>query len=368
MGFAKSLTMKKLLFLLCMLIPHFSFARENHSWNIGMYGGYTLQNRIQAVPIQNAFPFAVSLGAQWGRIWQANLIYQWTKTEQNLGSSAVLQSFRILPGIEFFSRASHHFLFEMGVGYQHANLHDVDTVGEVEWIVGPGWSWNAWENVSLQARAQYVQGFDSAFHTDSSQFAASVGISYRFENVGKIVAKKIRLDSDQDGVDDQKDQCTSTPFGIQVSANGCPQDTDDDSIIDSNDYCINTQKNAEVDEMGCPLTSVGRGVLENIEFENQSPRLTPASRQYLGEVAKNILQFPDLFYVIEGYASSQETSISQNISSARAMSVMNILISYGVPTYKIKAVGLGDQYPLVDQTQSDQRLNDRIEIKWRATP
>ena len=163
------------------------------------------------------------------------------------------------------------------------------------------------------------------------------------------------------------DECSKTPFGIKVSRNGCPLDLDGDMISDYQDFCPNTEKESEVDEMGCPLSNPGRGVIDGIAFENQSPRMTDTSKIALATVAENLKKYPNLLFVIEGYTSPIGAPIQRtSISKARAISVLNLLVSYGVPAEKLQAVGLGDQYPLTESMdERDRILNERIEIKWK---
>jgi hypothetical protein len=62
------------------------------------------------------------------------------------------------------------------------------------------------------------------------------------------------IDSDNDGVTDDLDQCANTPEGAEVDADGCAdsqKDTDNDGVTDDLDQCENTPEGAEVDADGC---------------------------------------------------------------------------------------------------------------------
>ena len=70
------------------------------------------------------------------------------------------------------------------------------------------------------------------------------------------------VDSDDDGVEDDSDNCPNTLQGADVDANGCSDaqnnvddnndvDTDNDGIIDSEDDCPDTELEAAVDTQGC---------------------------------------------------------------------------------------------------------------------
>lgn len=119
-----------------------------------------------------------------------------------------------------------------------------------------------------------------------------------------------------------------------------------------------------MDTMGCPIKERGRGLIDGISFEKNSPRLTISAKEQLSLVAENLRQFPNIYFVIEGYTSSIPNKM--DISKARATTVMNVLASYGVPSERMSAIGLSDMYPLIDSSlESEQTLNERIEIKWK---
>lgn len=98
---------------------------------------------------------------------------------------------------------------------------------------------------------------------------------------GTCEVKPAPVDSDNDGVNDDDDQCANTPAGTEVDATGCPVveeeeeeevetpvtptpvDTDGDGIIDSLDRCPNTPTGAIVDSTGCPVESGGGGGTTN---------------------------------------------------------------------------------------------------------
>ncbi len=75
------------------------------------------------------------------------------------------------------------------------------------------------------------------------------------------------VDSDGDGVPDEKDQCRSTPPGAPVDMQGCELDSDGDGVKDSKDRCPQTAQGATVDEKGCLLVkdTDGDGVSDSAD-------------------------------------------------------------------------------------------------------
>jgi len=84
--------------------------------------------------------------------------------------------------------------------------------------------------------------FDGIVASDNDsflQFKAGVGI-----NLGKS------LDTDGDGVPDNRDECARTPAGVEVTKQGCPIDTDGDGVADYQDQCPTEAGVANLG--GCP--------------------------------------------------------------------------------------------------------------------
>lgn len=365
MTFAKLCNMKRFFYLLFLLVPTAVKGLEELSWDAGVFTGVSVHNQLLAVPLGIGIPAGVKLGAQWNEKWRMNFVYQFLISEQNNGDSAYLHSLRLIPGYTVWSDKGHRFYGEAGLGYQYATIQNVDHLRQMELLVGPAWSWKFMNHYSLEARVHYVHSFNSFIQTSLQQFQMAIGISYHFGNPQLYQAKYPSKDSDQDSVPDEFDTCPSTVYGVKVSNNGCPLDTDGDTIADYKDFCPGTKKSDEIDDVGCPLRILGRGVLESIAFENHSPRLTESSKNEISKIADILKKFPSLFYVIEGYASLQDSAADRmEISKARAISVMNVLIYYGVSADRMSAVGLGDQFPL--ESDGNWKLNERVEIKWKT--
>ena len=80
------------------------------------------------------------------------------------------------------------------------------------------------------------------------------------------------LDSDGDGVYDDRDKCPGTPRGVAVNSDGCPLDTDGDGVLDYLDKCPGTPRGVAVNSDGCPLDTDGDGVLDYLDKCPDTPR------------------------------------------------------------------------------------------------
>jgi len=196
-------------------------------------------------------------------------------------------------------------------------------------------------------------------------------------NARPVDAGGCPLDSDRDGVADYLDRCANTAAGTQVGANGCPvrRDADGDGVLDSSDRCPNTPAGSRVDANGCPpaeptglpaLPDVGQSlVLSAVQFSAAGSRLTGASQTVLDGIAAAIIATPNSRWEVAGHTSSTGTRAGNlQLSQARARAVARYLISRGVGTGVLTAVGYGSANPVAPNTTAVGRAqNRRVEIK-----
>jgi len=179
-------------------------------------------------------------------------------------------------------------------------------------------------------------------------------------------------DTDGDGVTDDKDRCPDTPRGVKVNADGCTPDTDGDGVTDDKDRCPDTPRGTKVDARGCPekreptpAPSATPLVLEGVNFETSSARLTPASQPVLDKVADSLRAHPDVRIEIAGYTDSTgSTGLNNRLSKARADSVRDYLASKGVSASRMETQGHGSSRPIADNgTAAGRAANRRVEMR-----
>jgi OmpA-OmpF porin, OOP family len=95
----------------------------------------------------------------------------------------------------------------------------------------------------------------------------------------KVNAEGCELDGDRDGVVDALDKCPTTPAGRKVNAEGCELDSDGDGVVDALDKCPTTPAGRKVNAEGCELDSDGDGVVDALD---KCPT-TPAGRKVNAE-------------------------------------------------------------------------------------
>jgi outer membrane protein OmpA-like peptidoglycan-associated protein len=99
--------------------------------------------------------------------------------------------------------------------------------------------------------------------------------------------------------------------------------------------------NSKEDPQDLPAAlSAGRVVLHEIRFQDHSATLDPSSGPLLAKLAQALLATPGQ-YLIEGHVEKIEETRAQALSDQRAAAVKNALVSSGVPSTQLVAIGYG---------------------------
>ncbi len=179
-------------------------------------------------------------------------------------------------------------------------------------------------------------------------------------------------DRDGDGIIDKNDACPDEKGkpSQKPEENGCP-DRDEDTIIDKQDACPDKPGEASEDPArhGCPKPKLTREkieIIERVEFEVDKAVLLPDSKKILDDVARVILDHPEIEKVIvEGHTDSTATpSYNLKLSKARAKAVREYLIGQGVDGKILTSKGYGQTKPIAsNDTDEGRQENRRVEFK-----
>jgi len=117
--------------------------------------------------------------------------------------------------------------------------------------------------------------------------------------------------------------------------------------------------NIKADQQNVVITLSG-----SVLFKTNEATLLPIARERLSRVAEVLREQDDKTFVVEGHTDSRGPSgHNEDLSLARADSVRSFLVSEGVPTDRIKAVGRGESEPVASNDSADGRANNRrVEI------
>jgi outer membrane protein OmpA-like peptidoglycan-associated protein len=183
-------------------------------------------------------------------------------------------------------------------------------------------------------------------------------------------------DSDGGGVSDAQDKCPAVPEDNDGDhdSDGCPEedkDTDQDGVPDKHDDCPAAKEtiNGVDDDDGCPDTGDARVIyeegelmiLEAVEFEHGSSRVSGKSDSLLSQVALMIKANPQIKKVrVEGHTdASGPTDVNQRLSENRAESVKNYLIRKGVAPSRLESRGHGEDRPKVKGEEPEANAKNR---------
>ena len=116
-------------------------------------------------------------------------------------------------------------------------------------------------------------------------------------------------------------------------------------------------------------TDNGSAILVNlpdgVTFDVASSTLKPEFRATLDKVAQSLIQYPNSLVDVYGHTDSTGSdAYNQTLSESRARTVMNYLISRGVPAARLRSQGFGETMPVASNDTADGRArNRRVEIK-----
>ena len=116
-------------------------------------------------------------------------------------------------------------------------------------------------------------------------------------------------------------------------------------------------------------TDNGNAILVNlpdgVTFDVGSATLKPEFRATLDKVAESLIQYPNSLVDVYGHTDSTGSdAFNQTLSENRARTVMNYLISRGVPAARLRSQGFGETMPVASNDTADGRArNRRVEIK-----
>lgn len=116
-------------------------------------------------------------------------------------------------------------------------------------------------------------------------------------------------------------------------------------------------------------TDNGSAILVNlpdgVTFDVGSYTLKTQFRTTLDQVAQSLIQYPNSLIDVYGHTDSTGSdAFNQTLSEKRAQTVMNYLVSKGVPAARIRSQGFGETMPVADNNTADGRTkNRRVEIK-----
>lgn len=140
-------------------------------------------------------------------------------------------------------------------------------------------------------------------------------------------------------------------------------DSDGDGVIDDKDQCPNTPAGDRVDGRGCTLDKVIE--LKGVTFEFDKTRLRPDAVTILDWAVEILKKYPDMQVEIAGHTDSiGSEAYNQRLSEGRAQAVKDFFVSQGVPESQMSVRGYGESEPRdSNDTEEGRERNRRVELR-----
>ena len=125
---------------------------------------------------------------------------------------------------------------------------------------------------------------------------------------------------------------------------------------------------AELEGTGVSVTRIGDNITlnmpGNVTFASNSSDLSPAFFDVLGSVSKVLKKYEQTVVEVAGHTDNTGTDqYNLSLSQRRSGSVGQYLSSQGILDQRIITLGLGEQYPVADNsTASGRQANRRVEL------
>jgi OOP family OmpA-OmpF porin len=136
-----------------------------------------------------------------------------------------------------------------------------------------------------------------------------------------------------------------------------PMDSDGDGVYNDKDQCPRTPAGAMVDERGC-------WVIQNVEFEFDKSEIKAQYYPRLNRVVEILMANPGLKVEIAGHTDSiGSEKYNQSLSERRAQAVKAYLVGKGIPSDQLTTAGFGESKPIASNaTDAGRAKNRRVEL------
>jgi len=137
-----------------------------------------------------------------------------------------------------------------------------------------------------------------------------------------------------------------------------PMDSDGDGVTDDKDQCPNTPKGATVDARGCWTYAAV------VLFDFDSDTIKSIANPMLDEAVSILKKNPEIKVEIDGHTDNVgPAAYNMNLSERRAKAVMKYFVDKGVEAQRLTTKGFGLTMPAVsNDTKEGRAKNRRVEL------
>ncbi len=269
-------------------------------------------------------------------------------------------------GLSVFGRLGVGALDNEASGVRYTQVNDVHL------LAGLGLEYGLSNGVGL--RAELV-----AHETDAKY--AQLGLIYRFGSAGAgrgaitpppqpsvvlpevvdIPVEGVPLESDPGIVTSEPEPLDRSEKPVAVLPPADSGDTDGDGVVDDVDQCPETAADTPVKTNGCVMFD---GVVEGVNFQPGSDRLTAEAIDVLAGVASTLQQYPNIRVIIEAHTDNEgPAAVNLQLSKRRAIAVARYLVDAGISGSRLKPQAYGESRPRTSNlTAQGRAANRRVEF------
>lgn len=279
--------------------------------------------------------------------WAAEIMYAEDSTRYNDGTETDVAAWQV--GMMYYTgsyigggnRVRPYLAF--GMGEIDIDAGAFDTV-ETTANAGGGLRWMLTPRFGARVDARMLHSLDES----DNDFLLTAGLNYYFGKVSEDAAPAVAVaaapvDSDGDGVNDDRDQCPGTAAGTRVDATGCP----------------------------LPVTQVASIKLK-VNFDFDATKVKEVYFNDVNELAVFLKRFSDLQVNVEGHTDNVgPENYNQQLSQRRAQAVVDLLVNqHGINASRLQAVGYGESRPVASNDTSSGRAENRrvmatLEVEYK---
>jgi OOP family OmpA-OmpF porin len=311
--------------------------------------------------LDNQVLYNLGIGYRFASPWAIEFSYLNADSETENGGVDVNADHYRLDGLyhlETINKITPFFSF--GVGQADFDTTSSDN-GESLVNVGVGAKYWFKEKTALRSDFKFFRTSESS--DIDAAFYVSLHHSFSQARPTPAPAPAGPLDTDNDGVTDDRDACPRTPANVSVDSRGCAIDTDGDKVPDYKDSCPGTDMaGARIDSRGCyEMLKERVSVKLNVEFDTDSAEARPTHKVEVQRVSDFMAQYPPTKVTIEGHTDSRGTeAYNQNLSQRRADTIANILTrDFNVSADRVSSIAHGETKPIASNDNVEGRQTNR---------